>query len=126
MNRPQPPRPAPTSEDRNWGMAAHLSALVMIVGVPAVVGPLIVWIVKRDQPFVSEHGREALNFNISMLIYGAALVVFGIVTLGIGLLLVLPAAFALLIAWLVLLVQGAMAAARGDRYRYPLSIRLIQ
>jgi MFS family permease len=39
---------------------------------PALIGPLIVWLLKREQPFVSDHSREALNFNLSVLIYFVA------------------------------------------------------
>jgi uncharacterized protein len=114
-----------TSDDRNWAVIAHLSALITIIGIPSLVGPLVVWLIKRDQPFVNEHGREALNFNITILIYVVALIIITIVTLGIGVIVVIPVGIVLFILWLVFLIQGAMAASRGQSYRYPLTIRLI-
>jgi len=70
-NLPAASGPAPTESERTWGMLAHLSALaglvVPLVGI--VLGPLAVWLVKREESeFVAGHAKEALNFNISVLI----------------------------------------------------------
>ena len=128
---PPPQQPAggppgvPSSDDRNWAVAAHLSALIGFVGIPTFIGPLIVWLVKRDQPFTNEHGREALNFNLSLLIYVLVAGVIALVTLGLALFVLIPLGIAVFILWLVFLIQGAMQASRGQSYRYPLTIRLI-
>ena len=64
-------------DTRTWAVAAHLSALLsLFVGFP-FVGPLVVYLVKRDDPFVRRHAAEALNFNLSVFLY---LVVGGIAT----------------------------------------------
>ncbi len=137
---------APSASERQWALAAHLAALVLalmtswLVGVAGVIGALAVWLLKRDDsPFVAEHALEAVNFNLSMLIYsciavaiGIALVGISIVTLGLGLLLTIPAGLALLAAvagiavlWLVCSILAMVAAWDGRAYRYPLSIRLL-
>ena len=137
---------APSTSERQWALAAHLAALVLalmtswLVGVAGVIGALAVWLLKRDDsPFVAEHALEAVNFNLSMLIYsciavaiGIALVGISIVTLGLGLLLTIPAGLALLAAvaaiavlWLVCSILAMVAAWDGRSYRYPLSIRLL-
>src|ERR1700680_445708 len=82
---PQPQLPPPTmpverplpdrlqSEARTWAMLCHLSSISGFIGVPFghIVGPLIVWLVKKDQfPLVDDQGKESLNFQISMTIYG--------------------------------------------------------
>jgi uncharacterized protein len=118
-----PPAPGvagPTPEQRNWAMIAHLSAFAMFVGVPSFVGPLVIWLMKREEhPFIAEHGREALNFNISVLIY---LIVAGILVLVlVGFLLMI----AIGIAWLVVTIQAAIAASNGQTYRYPATIRFV-
>ena len=110
---------AVSKESQNWGTIAHLSALVMFVGVPSLVGPLIVWLAKKDDPYVDAHAREALNFNISYLIYA---IVAGISVLLLIGLLALPFVF---IAWLVLVVVAGIRAANGEFYRYPLTIRFL-
>lgn len=112
-------------------MAAHLSALVMLVGVPSLLGPLVVWLIKKDASgFVDDQGKEALNFNLSVFVYGIIgsilLVVLGIVTLGLGLLVLVPVALAAIVAWLVLTVVAAMRANEGHVYRYPLTIRFVK
>jgi uncharacterized protein len=132
--------------DRQWAAAAHVLALVFalatswIAGVAGVIGAAIVYFAKRDDsPFAAEHAKEAINFNLSMLIYSAvalgifiALVGATVITLGLGAILTLPAGLLLLLAicaiavlWLVCSIIAALKAWNGERYRYPLTIRLI-
>ena len=68
---PVPPPPAgPSADSRNLAALTHLSALVGLAGVPSFIGPLAVWLWQRDRdPYVVEQAREALNFNLSILIY---------------------------------------------------------
>ena len=126
---------------------AHLSALVLalltswIAGVAGVLGAGAVYLVKRDDSaFAREHAREAINFNLSMFIYAclalaAAVVLIGatVLTLGIGLILTLPAGIVLAlaiagiaIAWLVCSVIAMVKAWNGEPYRYPLTLRLFR
>jgi uncharacterized Tic20 family protein len=124
INTPGPaPGPAPTETDRTWAMLAHLSALaglvVWIAG--CVLGPLAVWISRRDQSaFVAEHAREALNFNITVAL--AAVVCLLLMLVFVGFIL----GAALFIAWLVLTLIAAIKASEGAPYRYPISLRLIK
>lgn len=128
---PQSPRPMSDADRKNWAMAAHLSALVAFVGVPSLIGPLVVWLAKKDSDaFVAAHSVHALNFNISILIYTivgtVALGIFGLVTLGIGLLLAIPVVIIALVVCLVLVIQGGLAASRGEQFRYPLTIDFVK
>jgi len=108
---------------RMWAMFCHLAALAGLV-VPVVgciVGPLIIWQIKKDEhPFVNEQGKEAVNFQISMLIYGivAGLLCFACVGF------VLAPAVA--IFDIVFLIIAAVKANNGFHYRYPLCIRFIK
>ena len=120
-----------SSEARNWALAAHLSAFATFVGIPWFVGPLVVWLIKRnDDPFIDHHGKEAVNFSLSVLIYGVGLVVLGgivtVLTLGLAVILVIGLAAALVIGWFVLVILAAVKAANGEPYQYPLTLRLIQ
>lgn len=120
---------APVGDERTWAMLGHLSAFAgfIVTGIGCVLGPLIIWLVKRDTlPFAGDQAKEALNFNITVLIAGAALVLFSIITVGIGLLLAVPLGFALFIYWLIFTIIAAMNASDGVRYRYPLTLRLVQ
>ena len=125
---PSPAAPSPSvSEERTWAMLGHLSALsAFITGIGCVLGPLIVWLIKRDtMPFAGEQAREALNFNITVIIAAAGLWLLTILTLGIGLLLTVPLALALFVGWLVLTIIAAVKANAGEHYRYPFALRLV-
>ena len=105
---------------KNWSVASHLSAFVMFLGVPAVIGPLTVWLLKKDSdPYVDFHGKEALNFNISFLIYGIVSAFLIIALIG---LLLLPAVF---VTWAILVIVASVKASAGEYYRYPFTIRFI-
>ena len=118
-------------DQRNWAVGAHLSALVasVVTGL-AILGPLAVYLIKKDEDrFIAEHAREALNFQLTWLIggfvAGIVAVIVTLVTVGFGLIVFVPAAIGFAIAWIVFMIKAAMAASRGDYYRYPLTIRLV-
>lgn len=119
---------------RNWAMGCHLAALALYIGVPFgnVLGPLIVWLLKKDQfPLVNEQGKEALNFQISLIIYSlvgvaviavfAATILLAPLAAILGFLLIL-----LFIINLVLIIVAAVNVSNGGSYQYPLSIRFIK
>src|SRR5215204_5336428 len=107
---------------RNTAVAAHLSTFAgLIVPFGSVIGPLAVWLTRRDRdPFIDQAGREALNFGISIAIYGAVLLVAALMLVGIPLLMVG------VIAWVVLASLAAVKASQGQAYRYPLTLRLVR
>jgi len=120
---------APDAESRNWAMAAHLSALAgaLLGGLPAFLGPLIVWLVRRnDDPFAEAHAKEALNFQIFTVLLGVAVVLIGVLTLGLAFLVALVLFIPALIFWLIFIVQATSAASARRPYRYPVSVRLIR
>ncbi|MBA2272218.1 MAG: DUF4870 domain-containing protein [Chthoniobacterales bacterium] len=108
---------------RTWTALCHASALLgVFLHFPGhVIPPLVVWLLKRDEsPEIDAHGKEALNFQISMLIYNAIAAVFCIVLIGF---LILP------VLWIlnaVFVIIAAIKASDGELYRYPLTIRFIQ
>ncbi|HTY50491.1 MAG TPA: DUF4870 domain-containing protein [Steroidobacteraceae bacterium] len=121
-HEPAPAFPGLTDQERSWGMLAHLSALAGIVFpvLGAVLGPLIVWLARREHSaFVNDQGREALNFNISVLLAG---VVCGLLTwVFIGFLLGLL----LFIYWLVMTIVAGVKAGEGVAYRHAYTLRLV-
>lgn len=127
---PPPPSAVLTSEERGWGAAAHLSAFVGAWIFLAFLGPLVVWLLGRERhPFIDHHAKEALNFNLTFLLIGVVggIVAFVgvVVTLGFGLLAVLPAAAILGLVWIILPIIAAVKAWDGEGYRYPLTIRFV-
>ncbi|HSJ44996.1 MAG TPA: DUF4870 domain-containing protein [Euzebyales bacterium] len=118
--------PTPSADSRNLAVVAHLSALIGLAGVPSFIGPLVVWLLHRDRdPWVAEQARDALNFNLSLLVYAGAALALTILTVGLGLLVVVPTAIVAAAGWLVATVLAAVRAADGERYRYPLTLQLI-
>ena len=125
---------APSADQRQWAMFAHLSALLGAIltgafghGWGCFIGPLIIWLVKKDtMPFVDDQGKEALNFNITVAIASLILLLLSIVTLGVGLIIAIPLWIILGIAWLVFTIIASIKANEGVRYRYPFTLRLIK
>lgn len=108
-----------TAESRNWAVVGHLSAFIQFIGIPAFIGPLVVWLIRKDDPYAADQAKEALNFNLSILIY--LILSFLAIILIVGLILI-PL---VLLAWFVLTIVAAVNASNGATYRYPLTIRFI-
>jgi len=132
---PQPhlqPDPQATSGDQQmWQVLAHASAFIQVVGIPSLVGPFIVWLIKRDDPAIEPHARAALNFQLSLLIYfivGGFLALLFAITV-VGLIVTIPLLiflFALFLLELIFALLAALAASRGQLFDYPLSMNLIK
>ena len=126
IGRPETPAPAPQyqplspADERTWGTLAHQSGVLAAYVALGFLGPLLVMLtVGNRSHFVRQHAVEALNFNLSVLVYLAVSGVLAFVLIGIPMLL----AVGVLYLWTT--VQAAMAANRGETYRYPLSIRFV-
>jgi uncharacterized protein len=114
---------APSALERNWAVAAHVSGFVaaFFFGVGAVLAPLIIWLVKKDElPFVADQAREALNFQITVLLIGLVCWLLVFVLIGIPLLAVL------FLFDLIFCILAAIKASEGVAYRYPFTLRLIR
>jgi uncharacterized protein len=107
---------------RNTAVAAHLSTFAgLILPFGSVIGPLAVWLTRRDRDqFIDQAGREALNFGITIAIYGAVLLVAALLLVGIPFLIIG------VVAWVVLASLAAVKASQGQTYRYPLTLRLVR
>ena len=118
------PRPLQPSDERMWAMFTHLSALVGIVvgaGFIGWLGPLIIFLVFKDRSaFVAQHGRTTLNFQITMLIANVVAFLLWFVLVGF---LITAAIYVVVI---VCSIIATVAASRGERYEYPLTIRFLR
>jgi uncharacterized Tic20 family protein len=113
----------PTEQERTWAMLTHLLAgvLVLATPVPGVVFAIVMWLLKKDESaYLDDHGREATNFWVSVLIYSLVIGVIAFITCGFGALLYIP----LLVLAIVGVIQATLAAKRGEYYRYPATLRL--
>ncbi len=115
--------PQASKDDQNWAMACHLAALSgFVIPFGNLIGPLVVWLMKKDtMPLVDVHGKEALNFQItvSIAIFICLLLLF--VIIGIFLLPVVA------IGALVMTIIAGVKVANGQLdYKYPFALRLIK
>lgn len=113
---------AVSQEERTMGMLCHLLGLALYIGIPFgnILGPLIVWLIKKDQyPFVNDQGKESLNFQISVTIYLIAASVLMLALVGFVL------APAVAIFAIVEVIMASVKASKGIPFRYPLSIKFI-
>ena len=127
MDQQPPPPPlavtSVTSSDvRLWCVLAHATALVgFLVPVAGhIVGPLIIWLAKRqDSAEIDAHGKESLNFQLSMLIYDVVAGILCVILIGI------PILILLWVANTVLVIVASLKASEGKLYRYPFTIRFL-
>ncbi|MEN8254425.1 MAG: DUF4870 domain-containing protein [Verrucomicrobiota bacterium] len=114
----------PSRTERQWAMGCHLVALCgllipnLILG---LIGTLVLWLIKReDGAFIDDQGKEALNFQISLMIYAFGCVLLMFIAIGFFLV------FALVIFAYVCVIIAAIKASEGIAFRYPVCIRFIK
>ena len=119
---PESPQPMPkegpvtdNKDERMWASFCHLSGIVF-----GFLGPLVLWLIKKDQyPLVNDQGKEALNFQINILVYLVISVV--LIAFCVGFVL-LPA---VVIYAVVMAIIATIKANQGIQYRYPMTVRVI-
>jgi uncharacterized Tic20 family protein len=120
---PLPPPPSRmcqrglTDSDRNYSIAIHLAPLAGFAFFPLMFTPIILWWVRKDESaFNDDHGREMTNALISFILYHvvAFISIIGIIALPV-----------LYVIAIVNMIRGAVAAGRGEFFRYPMTIRFI-
>ncbi len=140
----------PQSHETSHAAIIHISALSSYIGVPfgSILGPLITWMIWRDEShFTDINGKEALNFNLSMLLYQVVAIVIGVIlfitpllSMGISdnpnplaMLLSIPGLWIfigglslLTIFRIVVIIIAAIKASNGELFHYPLSIKFIK
>jgi len=107
----------------NWAMLCHLTALSTYIGIPFgnIIGPLVIWLFKKDEfPFVNEQGKESMNFQISIMIYGIisgilCFIIIGFLLLG-----------ALVVFDIIMVIMATIKTSEGTPFHYPLTIRMIK
>ncbi len=118
-----PPPGFPSDEERNWAVFCHLGGFAFYLlgfALGHILVPLALWLLKREQSaYVDEHGREALNFQISVTLYAIAVGALSFVLVGLLLIPVLAGFH------IVLMIVASVRASQGEPYRYPLTIRLL-
>jgi uncharacterized Tic20 family protein len=118
------PVPTPMSESdvRLLAMLTHLSALTgLFTGVGFLIAPIIIWQIQKDKSaYIDYHGKEAVNFQITIALATAVSFLLMFVLIGFVLVWIVG------VVWLVFTIIAAIKANNGEYYRYPLSIRFIK
>lgn len=116
-------QPMSPQDEKTWATLTHIGGIFFLF-----VPSLIVYLVCKDRgPFIRQHSRAALNFQITA---GIALIASWIVG-TILLLVVIGFVFYLLalvvsILLVIFSIMAAVAANRGEYYNYPLAINFIK
>jgi uncharacterized Tic20 family protein len=111
-----------TETEKNWAMLCHLSSFAgFFFPFGGIIGPLICWLSKKDDSeWINLNGKAALNFNLSILLYLVLALPLIIILIGI------PIMITLSVLKIVCITIASVRAARGEIFRYPLSIPFIQ
>jgi uncharacterized Tic20 family protein len=110
-----------TESERNWAMFCHLSAFAsFFFPFGGIIGPLVCWLSKKDESvWVYLNGRDALNFQLSILLYMVLAVPLCFILIGI------PIEAALITLKVICIIIASVKASRGETFRYPLAIPFI-
>jgi uncharacterized Tic20 family protein len=112
-----------SEEEKKWAMICHLSALSgFLIPFGNLLGPLVVWLIKKDtMPLVDQHGKESLNFQITVTIAAVISAVLMLVLIGRLLMIIVG------IGALVLTIMASIKVSNGElNYKYPFSIKLLK
>jgi len=109
-------------DNTTWAVFCHLGAFAgYFFPLANIIVPLVLWLTKKDESeLVDDHGRESVNFQISMLIYMIAAALLTCLLIGIVLLGVLA------VFNVIAVIIASVKAGKGEQFRYPLSIRFIK
>lgn len=116
--------PTKSQDDRTYATFQHVVPLIAHVGTPFIaplIAAIIMWQIKKEQPFLDDHGREATNFQLSLALYALLIVPLALITCGVGAILAIP----LVVLNIYGSIRGAMAANKGQYFRYPMCLRLV-
>jgi uncharacterized Tic20 family protein len=108
--------------ERNWAMFCHLSAFAsFFFPFGGVIGPLICWLTRKDESaWININGRNAINFQLSVLLYMILAVPLIFIVIGI------PIIMALLAIKVICIIIASVKASKGELFKYPLAIPFIQ
>tara|TARA_R110002012_G_scaffold292984_1_gene488392 strand:+ start:1956 stop:2324 length:369 start_codon:yes stop_codon:yes gene_type:complete len=115
-------------EFRPWGMELNQFCMLMhlsqfagyIVPLIGIVLPIVMWLTNKDQSYVvDQHGKQIVNWMISSFIYGILGLILTCAIIGV------PLLIGLAILTIVFPIIGAVKAAEGSFYKYPITIKFI-
>ena len=116
MGQEETPAIPPTPDEKTMGILSHI---LCIVG--WFIAPLIIYLIKKDESaYIREQSKEALNFQLTMLIFFIAAWFMIFIIIGVFLMPLVG------IANLVLIIIATIKASEGKLYKYPINFRFIK
>jgi len=109
--------------EKTWGMLCHLSALTIIFGIPFlnVVAPLVIWLLKKNESaFIDYHGKQSVNFQITVSIITLVCVLLSMIVIG------LPLLIAVIVASAVYVITATIKANNGEYFAYKFCVKFIK
>jgi uncharacterized Tic20 family protein len=108
--------------EKNLAMWCHLGTFSgILIPFGNFLAPLLIWLAKRDEyPLVEDQGKEALNFQLSLSLYSIIGFVLVFLIVGIFILVVLA------LFGIIQVIKASISANNGEKYRYPLCLRVIK
>ena len=108
-------------EEKIWATLCHLAGLVFFIPGFNLLAPLLIWLIKKEESrYIDYHGKEALNFQLSILLYALISSLLLLIIVGLPLMLVLG------VLDIIFIIVASVNAFDAKLYQYPLSIRFIK
>ncbi len=121
-----------TQNDKNYSSITHLSGFAgWFFPFGNIIAPLIMWVAKKNESkYIDAHGKAAINFQLSLILYGFLLAILIIpitfLTIGLGLIAIIAAIIPAIILKIVLIISASIKANNGEYYDYPFTIEFIK
>ncbi len=111
-------------EARNWLVFCHLGGIIPVYLMNLII-PAAIWLIKKNESgLIETQGKEAVNFQISLTIYGVVLMIIGFTVIGLPIAMI--GGIALYVTDVICVIQAAIKASNGQDYKYPINLRLIK
>lgn len=121
-----------TQNDKNYSSITHLSVFAgWFFPFGNIIAPLVLWLAKKnDSTYIDTHGKSAVNFQLSLILYGFLLAILlipiAIFTLGLGIIAIILGIIPAVILYIIFIISASIKAGNGEYYQYPFTIQFIK
>lgn len=121
-----------TQNDKNYSSITHLSSFAgWVFPFGNVIAPLILWSAKKNESvYIDTHGKAAINFQLSLMLYcfllALIIIPLTIFTLGLGLIAIILSIIPVFILIIATIISASIKATNGEYYQYPFTIEFIK
>jgi uncharacterized Tic20 family protein len=121
-----------TQNDKNYSSITHLSVFAgWFFPFGNIIAPLVLWLAKKNEStYIDAHGKSAVNFQLSLVLYGfllaLLLIPIAIFTLGLGIIAIILGIIPAVILYILFIISASIKASKGEYYEYPITIEFIK